>query len=107
MQHGCDAVHVRELGLASADDATILSAANREHRIVVSRDGDFAALLALAGASTPSFLHLRTPGLNQPRAQAVLVLRVLETAANEFAAGAIVTVRGEKIRIRSLPVSKS
>lgn len=107
MHIGCNSVHVRELGLASASDTAILEAARDQHRIVVSRDGDFAALLALAGANQPSFIHLRIPSVNQPAAQADLILSVLEMAAPELAAGAIVAVRGNKIRIRALPIDKA
>lgn len=83
-----------------------MSAASATNRIVVSRDGDFATLLALGAASQPSFIHLRIPGVNRPDAQAALVLRALEIAGADLAAGAIVTVRGDKIRVRALPVGK-
>lgn len=101
---GYDVVHVRDLGLASADDRTILAAAASDRRTVISRDADFAMLLALGGASMPSFVHLRVVGLNRPETQADLLVHVLELTADDLEAGAIVTVRGDKVRIRRLPV---
>ena len=98
-------MHVRDLGLASADDETILTRAFQDRRVVVSRDGDFATLLALANANGPSFLHLRVPGVNQPSQQVALIQRALQLAAAELRIGAIVTVRSDRIRIRVLPVA--
>lgn len=105
--NGHDAVHVRELGMADADDRAILERAQRDGRVVVSRDGDFAALLALARADGPSFVHLRIPRVNAPADQVDLLLRVVERAGDAIRTGAIVTVRGDQIRIRSLPISDS
>lgn len=103
-ERGFDALHVRDLGLASAADATVLERARSEHRVVVSRDADFAALLSLAKLEWPTFVHLRTPGLNRPEAQVDVICRVLRTATDALARGAIVSVRREKIRVRPLPV---
>jgi predicted nuclease of predicted toxin-antitoxin system len=97
-------LHVHDLGLATADDEAILSRALRDGRIVVSRDGDFATLLARANATGPSFVHLRIPGVNKPADQLALLDRALKLAAAELATGAIVTVRRDRVRIRSLPV---
>jgi len=76
----------------------------QDGRIVVSRDGDFATLLAHSGATTPSFVHLRIPGLNKIAAQVALLLDVLAMTATELSQGAIVTVREGRVRIRALPV---
>ena len=53
---GHDAVHVVEAGLALADDATILAAAETDDRVVVSSDTDFGALLARHNRTSPSFV---------------------------------------------------
>ena len=52
---GVDVVHVAEVGMARADDATILQWAQREERIVVTRNyRDFAPLVeALAARRLP------------------------------------------------------
>lgn len=52
---GVDVVHVAEVGMACADDATILQWAQREERIIVTRNyRDFAPLVeALAARRLP------------------------------------------------------
>jgi predicted nuclease of predicted toxin-antitoxin system len=46
-----DTVHVGELGLSTADDATILQRGRDEGRTVVTLDADFHALLAISRAT--------------------------------------------------------
>ena len=101
---GIDTVHVRELGMARALDSEILRLAADEKRVLVSRDADFAGLIALGALSWPSFVHLRIPGLNDPVEQARLLLDVLDQVRNDLHEGAIVTIRRGGIRVRSLPL---
>ena len=56
---GHDAIHVRDLGLASATDHEILIKALAEERIIVSADTDFGTLLALSDLAKPSFILFR------------------------------------------------
>jgi predicted nuclease of predicted toxin-antitoxin system len=48
-QGGHEAIHVRDLGLADADDETIFLAAGRDHRIIIAQDTDFGTILAMRG----------------------------------------------------------
>jgi predicted nuclease of predicted toxin-antitoxin system len=41
---GHDAIHVRDLGLAAADDVTIFERADHEERVLVSADTDFGTM---------------------------------------------------------------
>jgi predicted nuclease of predicted toxin-antitoxin system len=43
---GHDVTHVRDIGLAAADDSTVLALAREERRVLVSADTDFGTLLA-------------------------------------------------------------
>jgi predicted nuclease of predicted toxin-antitoxin system len=100
---GIDAVHVGDLGLAEASDATILERARARGEIVVTLDADFHAQLALSGPSAPSVIRIRVEGL---RAEdlANLLARITERCAEDLEAGAIVSVTESDVRIRRLPI---
>lgn len=46
-----DVLHVGDVGMSKADDRAILGYAGREHRVCVTLDADFHAIIALAGDS--------------------------------------------------------
>lgn len=100
---GHDAVHVADLGLSAAEDAVILERGREDDRVVVTLDADFHALLALDGAAGPSVIRIRIEGL---RAAAVArwVLAVVEACASDLEKGAAITVQGDRIRLRRLPI---
>ena len=56
---GHDVVHVRDIGLASSTDQTVIDTARARDRVLVSADSDFGTLLARSGATSPSFLLIR------------------------------------------------
>jgi predicted nuclease of predicted toxin-antitoxin system len=58
---GHDAVHARELGLARADDATILRRAHAEKRIVLTHDADFGRLAVVDRVPFLGIVYVR-PG---------------------------------------------
>jgi len=64
--HGIDAVHAADIGLSAASDSQILDHARTDHRVVVTLDADFHALLALSGAAVPSVVRIRPEGLRGP-----------------------------------------
>jgi predicted nuclease of predicted toxin-antitoxin system len=101
---GFDVVHVRDWGMRDASDASILERARNERRIVVSRDGDFAALLTHLDSSGPSFIHLREPRMNRPHEQVDVIKQALKIAGQDLSEGAIVSIRGGRMRVRRLPI---
>jgi len=100
---GLKAEHVGDVGLAAADDGSILARARRHGQIVVTLDADFHAQLALSGAAGPSVIRVRIEGL-KAKQLADLLVRVLEQCREDLKSGAMVTVTESSVRIRHLPL---
>jgi predicted nuclease of predicted toxin-antitoxin system len=103
---GHDVTIAREVGLRSASDAVVLAAARSEDRVLVSADTDFGALLAISGASTPSFLLMRRAANQRPAEQAALILDNLDLVSDDLKAGAIVVLGESTIRVHRLPIGQ-
>lgn len=101
---GHDAVHVRDWGMATADDSAIVERAGAEDRVIVSADTDFGTLLALRQVARPSFILLRHSANRRPRRQVLLLLSNLAAIVDALDAGAIVVFSERGIRVRSLPI---
>lgn len=63
---GHDAVHVRDLGLADADDDIIFDKAYTDQFIIVSADTDFGTILARRRQSKPSVILFRRGTQRRP-----------------------------------------
>jgi predicted nuclease of predicted toxin-antitoxin system len=104
-QAGYDTLHVRDFGLSSASDAEILALAEREDRILISADTDFGTLLTLRRQTRPSCILLRGDIERHPELQAAALVRELPTLEARLAAGAIVVITRDRIRLRFLSPS--
>ncbi|MEB4591979.1 DUF5615 family PIN-like protein [Candidatus Thiothrix sp. Deng01] len=102
-QVGIDAIHVGEIGMAAAKDVDILHHASKEGRAVVTLDADFHALLAMSSAVSPSVIRIRIEGLKAVEC-ASLIQTVLSQCQPDIEQGSVVTVQGQRIRIRRLPI---
>jgi len=100
---GMDTIHVGDIGMAAAPDTEILVLGRHDHRIVVTLDADFHALLALSGATSPSVVRIRVEGLKAEGLVRV-VEKVLEEWGEELELGAVVTVDERRSRMRRLPL---
>ena len=100
---GIDTVHTGEIGLATADDMTLIELARQQDRVVVTLDADFHAILALSGADKPSVVRLRIEGL-RAEALAALLQALLSERGSELESGALLTVQRKRVRIRYLPI---
>ena len=102
---GFDAVHVREIGLHTADDSVVFAKAMEEDRILVSADTDFGTLLALWGHSRPSVILFRRGTERRPSQQVDLILANLPQLREALEKGSIIVFDQNRVRIRSLPIS--
>lgn len=102
---GHDAVHVRDLGLASAPDEVVMSVAGTDLRTLISADTDFGTLLARTGATAPSFLLIRRASGRRAIEQAALIVDNLEAIAEDLEFGAVVVLGERALRIRRLPIT--
>ncbi|MEW6219878.1 MAG: DUF5615 family PIN-like protein [Thermodesulfobacteriota bacterium] len=103
---GIDAVHVADLGYATATDAAILDLARAQGRVVVTLDADFHGLLACAAACVPSVVRIRIQGL-RAEGLAQVLRQVCHQCAAELIRGAAVTVQEDRIRVRLLPFGQA
>ena len=101
---GHDAIHVGDLHLLGAPDEQVLQAAARSGAVLISADSDFRELLALGRYPGPSVLIFRRAP-HRPDQQALLLLGSLRDVEESLAAGAVVILTGDRVRIRSLPIN--
>lgn len=102
-EHGFDAIHVSDIGMAEADDAEILDRARADGLVCVTLDHDFHSHLAMTRAGRPSVVLLRVERMDA-QAQADLILAVLQSCEGSLETGCAVSADGESIRVRKLPL---
>ena len=102
--HSWDVLHIRDLGLASAEDPVVLERARLDVRILVSADTDFGAILAATQAESPSVVLVRRIANRRAAEMARLLIDALPSLAEDLAAGSIVVIGDSTLRIRRLPI---
>lgn len=102
---GHEASHVRDYGMAAADDDTIFELAAREERVLISADTDFGTLLAQLQETKPSVILLRRISQRRPETQVALLLVNLPNIKNALEEGSIVVFDEKRVRIRHLPIA--
>lgn len=98
---GWDVVHVADMGMSAATDGEILDRARTEQRTVVTLDADFHAMLAVAGATSPSVIRIRIEGLRS-EALVGLLVRLAPVITHDVEQGAMITVTETTVRVRLL-----
>lgn len=101
---GHDAVHLGDLDLLGAPDERVMTAAVEDDRVLVSADTDFGELLATSSASLPSVVLLRRSD-RRPESQADVLIANLPAVEADLAAGAIIVILSDRLRIRRLPIA--
>lgn len=104
VENGHDAIHVRAIGLATADDSVVMDRAEAEGRVVVSADTDFGTLLASSGKRAPSVILFRLAGQRRAWSRVALILANLPDVTADLEAGALVVIEEGRVRSRRLPL---
>ncbi len=102
-QAGVEAMHVGDIGLASAEDRVIIDHARHNNQMIVTLDADFHALLAASQSARPSVIRIREEGLNAT-GLSELLLRILAECEAELREGAMVSATRRRIRLKKLPL---
>jgi len=100
---GHDAIQTGDRDSLKAPDEAIVEIALAEERTIISLDTDFGTILALQGASKPSFELLR-PAPDRPEEQLAVLVANLPPLEAALEAGAVAVIEPGRIRLRSLPI---
>lgn len=100
---GHDAVHLVERSLQRATDLEILEIAQREDRIILTADTDFAQLAAELQINGPSIILFRLSSYKFSNVQGNL-LSTLESFEPQLYQGCVISVNDRQARIRRLPI---
>lgn len=101
---GHEATHVRDLGLAAAEDAVVIAEARSRNAVLLSADSDSPEMLALSGAASPSVIYLTGSYPSEPEKLALLLHNQLNPIEGDLEEGAVVAVDRARIRVRKLPI---
>lgn len=100
---GHDVVHWEDVGSDDAADSEILAFADKELRIILTGDLDFASMLAISQMNRPSVVQIRSGSL-RPANLIAQVVESLEKAEEALELGAVVTVMPKHSKIAILPL---
>jgi predicted nuclease of predicted toxin-antitoxin system len=103
--HGHDAIHVDHVSMGAANDQEILERARKDHRVVISSDTDFGALLAAERSASPSVVLTRAVSTLASDEMGRLLVANLDAVAEHLHAGAVVALGRHNVRVRRLPLS--
>jgi predicted nuclease of predicted toxin-antitoxin system len=101
---GHEAQHWSALGEHNASDRVIMAYAAEHGAVILTGDMDFAEIHAFENSIKPSVIQIRAKDLLPP-VQGPLVARALTIGASDLMLGAVVTIKGTRMRIAKLPIA--
>lgn len=104
-QGGHVARHWRELGPPNATDSEIMQWAKKNDAVVLTQDLDFTQLLFQSQAALPSVIQLRLDDV-RPQSIGEDVRVILDQHKDDLQRGALISVKGHKMRLRLLPLKE-
>jgi predicted nuclease of predicted toxin-antitoxin system len=99
---GIEAVHWSTVGSPNSPDEDIVSYADSNESIILTRDLDFGEYVATSGRNGPSIVQLRARR-GVPALHAKLVIKALLETREALEQGALVTIDADRVRVRLLP----
>jgi predicted nuclease of predicted toxin-antitoxin system len=90
--------------MQAAPDEQVLDRARDEDRVLISADTDFGMLLARLHTSAPSVMLVRRLVGRRAKDMTEVILANLAPVVEDLAAGAVVVLGDESVRIRRLPI---
>lgn len=100
---GHDVLHWEDVGPDNADDSEIMAFADKELRVILTGDLDFASMLAMSQMTRPSVVQIRSGSL-RPTGLLAQVVEAFEKAKEPLEIGAVVTVMPKHSKIAILPL---
>jgi len=88
-----------------AEDAEIASFVSRHHGVLITRDQDFPAILAMSGATSPTIINLRH-SRTDVAFLVTLLDAVLRSHTEDITTGAVVTIDDGGVRVHLLPIGR-
>jgi predicted nuclease of predicted toxin-antitoxin system len=92
---GHEAQHWSALGEHNASDRVIMAYAAEHGAVILTGDMDFAEIHAFENSIKPSVIQIRAKDLLPP----------LTIGASDLMLGAVVTIKGTRMRIAKLPIA--
>jgi predicted nuclease of predicted toxin-antitoxin system len=102
---GHEAIHVAQLGLVTAADATIFDRAAADGYVVITADTDFSMLLAVRSVARPSVVLLRHVAELPPDVHGDLLIANLPAVLDDLEHGAVVSLAPTRLAVRRLPIA--
>jgi predicted nuclease of predicted toxin-antitoxin system len=90
--------------MQAAPDEAVLKQARSGEQILISADTDFGSILSRSKASNPSVILIRRLVGRRAEQQAAIILANLDQVTEDLAAGAVVVIHEDLLRVRRLPM---